>query len=28
MDTPPDILVDRAADWTQALSPAKIESRP
>ncbi len=23
MDTPPDILVDRAADWLEALSPAK-----
>jgi len=24
METPPDVLVDRAADWTLALSPAKI----
>ncbi len=24
METPPDILVDRASDWTEALSPAKI----
>jgi phosphoglycolate phosphatase len=24
METPPDILVDTAADWTEALSPAKI----
>lgn len=28
MDTPPDILVDRASEWTQALSPAKIDIRP
>jgi phosphoglycolate phosphatase len=27
MDTPPDILVDSAADWTAAFSPAKIETR-
>jgi phosphoglycolate phosphatase len=26
--TQPDILVDRASDWTAALSPAKIDSRP
>jgi phosphoglycolate phosphatase len=26
-ETPPDILVDSAADWTEALSPAKIDSR-
>jgi phosphoglycolate phosphatase len=26
METPPDILVDSAADWTSALSPARIES--
>jgi phosphoglycolate phosphatase len=25
METPPDILVDSAADWTAALSPAKID---
>jgi phosphoglycolate phosphatase len=25
MDTPPDVLVDTAADWTAALSPAKID---
>jgi phosphoglycolate phosphatase len=25
METPPDVLVDRASDWTTALSPAKIE---
>jgi phosphoglycolate phosphatase len=24
METPPDVLVDTAADWTEALSPAKI----
>ncbi|MGA7339922.1 MAG: HAD-IA family hydrolase [Terracidiphilus sp.] len=24
MDTPPDVLVDTAADWTEALGPAKI----
>jgi phosphoglycolate phosphatase len=24
LDTKPDILVDRASDWTRALSPAKI----
>ncbi len=28
MDTPPDVLVDRAADWTAALSPAKIGVQP
>jgi phosphoglycolate phosphatase len=27
MDTPPDVLVDRASDWTEALSPAKIGLR-
>jgi phosphoglycolate phosphatase len=27
METPPDVLVDRAADWTEALSPAKIGLR-
>ena len=27
MKTPPDILVDTAADWTAALSPAKIDLR-
>jgi phosphoglycolate phosphatase len=27
MDTPPDVLVDTAADWTAALSPAKIDLR-
>jgi phosphoglycolate phosphatase len=27
METPPDIVVDNAADWTAALSPAKIEPR-
>jgi phosphoglycolate phosphatase len=25
METPPDILVDSAADWTEALTPAKID---
>ena len=25
MATPPDVMVDTAADWTAALSPAKIE---
>jgi phosphoglycolate phosphatase len=25
METPPDVLVDSAADWTVALSPAKID---
>jgi len=25
METPPDVVVDTAADWTAALSPAKIE---
>jgi phosphoglycolate phosphatase len=25
METPPDVLVDSAADWTEALSPAKID---
>jgi hypothetical protein len=24
MEIPPDILVDRASDWTAALTPAKI----
>jgi phosphoglycolate phosphatase len=28
METPPDVLVDRASDWTEALSPAKIGVRP
>jgi phosphoglycolate phosphatase len=27
METPPDILVDTAADWTTVLSPAKIDLR-
>ena len=27
METPPDIVVDTAADWTAALSPAKIDLR-
>jgi phosphoglycolate phosphatase len=27
MDTPPDVLVDSAADWTIALTPAKIEGQ-
>ena len=27
MDVPPDVIVDSAADWTAALSPAKIISR-
>jgi phosphoglycolate phosphatase len=25
METPPDILVDSAGDWTAALSPARID---
>jgi hypothetical protein len=25
METPPDVLVDSAAEWTTALSPAKID---
>jgi phosphoglycolate phosphatase len=28
MDTPPDVLVDRASDWTAALGPAKIGMQP
>jgi phosphoglycolate phosphatase len=27
METRPDVLVDRASDWTAALSPAKTEVR-
>jgi phosphoglycolate phosphatase len=27
MEIPPDVLVDRASDWTEALSPAKIDLR-
>jgi len=27
MEIPPDVLVDRASDWTEALSPAKIGVR-
>jgi phosphoglycolate phosphatase len=27
METPPDVLVDTAADWTAALSPARIDSQ-
>jgi len=27
MDSPPDVVVDSAADWTTALSPAKIEEK-
>jgi phosphoglycolate phosphatase len=27
METPPDILVDSAAEWTAALTPAKIEAQ-
>jgi phosphoglycolate phosphatase len=27
MDTPPDVLLDSAADWTTALTPAKIEGQ-
>jgi len=26
METPPDILVDSAADWTEALSPSKVKA--
>jgi len=26
METPPDILVDSAADWVEALTPAKIQT--
>jgi phosphoglycolate phosphatase len=26
MDSPPDVIVDSAADWTAALSPAKIDA--
>ena len=26
MDSPPDVIVDSAADWTAALSPAKIQT--
>jgi phosphoglycolate phosphatase len=25
METPPDVVVDTAADWTAALTPAKID---
>jgi phosphoglycolate phosphatase len=28
METPPDVLVDSPADWTLALTPARIEGRP
>jgi len=27
METPPDVVVDTAAEWTQALTPAKIDLR-
>ena len=27
IDTKPDLLVDRASDWTTALSPAKIDTQ-